>query len=117
MTCENLILKIQSYLQALIASFDQGNVIKNGVPTVIAGKPNAGKSTLLNALLNEERAIVSEIPGTTRDAIEDEMVFGGINFRFIDTAGLRETKDVDRSDWCRAHARPNEKSFYDSVLV
>ena len=89
-----LILKIQSYLNALIQSFDQGNVIKNGVPTVIAGKPNAGKSTLLNALLNEERAIVSEIPGTTRDAIEDEIILGGINFRFIDTAGLRETKDV-----------------------
>jgi tRNA modification GTPase len=90
----DLIRKIQSYLQALIQSFDQGNVIKNGVPTVIAGKPNAGKSTLLNALLNEERAIVSDIPGTTRDAIEDEIVLGGINFRFIDTAGLRETKDV-----------------------
>ena len=89
-----LILKIQSYLRALIDSFDQGNVIKNGVPTVIAGKPNAGKSTLLNTLLNEERAIVSDIPGTTRDAIEDEIVLGGINFRFIDTAGLRETKDV-----------------------
>jgi tRNA modification GTPase len=90
----NLILKIQSYLVSLIESFDQGNVIKNGVPTVIAGKPNAGKSTLLNILLNEERAIVSEIPGTTRDVIEDEMILGGINFRFIDTAGLRETKDV-----------------------
>src|SRR5687767_8470867 len=89
-----LILKIQSYLQALISSFDQGNVIKNGVATVIAGKPNAGKSTLLNALLNEERAIVSEIPGTTRDTIEDEILLGGINFRFIDTAGLRETQDV-----------------------
>lgn len=89
-----LIQKIQSYLIALIVSFDQGNVIKNGVPTVIAGKPNAGKSTLLNALLNEERAIVSDIPGTTRDAIEDEIILGGINFRFIDTAGLRETKDV-----------------------
>jgi tRNA modification GTPase len=89
-----LIKKIQSYLQGLIQSFDQGNVIKNGVPTVIAGKPNAGKSTLLNALLNEERAIVSDIPGTTRDAIEDEMILGGINFRFVDTAGLRETKDV-----------------------
>ena len=90
----NLIIKIQSYLQSLIDSFDQGNVIKNGVPTVIAGKPNAGKSTLLNTLLNEERAIVSEIPGTTRDVIEDEMVLGGINFRFIDTAGLRETQDI-----------------------
>lgn len=90
----DLILKIQSYIQLLMDSFDQGNVIKNGVPTVIAGKPNAGKSTLLNVLLNEERAIVSDIPGTTRDVIEDEMVLGGINFRFIDTAGLRETKDV-----------------------
>lgn len=91
---KNLIQKILSYLQPLILSFDQGNVIKNGVPTVIAGRPNAGKSTLLNALLNEERAIVSDIPGTTRDAIEDEMVLGGVNFRFIDTAGIRETKDV-----------------------
>jgi tRNA modification GTPase len=89
-----LIVQIQVYLQSLIQSFDQGNVIKNGVPTVIAGKPNAGKSTLLNTLLNEERAIVSDIPGTTRDVIEDEMVLGGINFRFMDTAGLRETKDV-----------------------
>lgn len=89
-----LIVKIQSYLSSLIQSFDQGNVIKNGVPTVIAGKPNAGKSTLLNVLLNEEKAIVSEIAGTTRDVIEDEMVLGGINFRFIDTAGLRETQDV-----------------------
>jgi tRNA modification GTPase len=89
-----LIVKIQSYLSSLINSFDQGNVIKNGVPTVIAGRPNAGKSTLLNVLLNEEKAIVSEIPGTTRDVIEDEIVVGGINFRFIDTAGLRETQDV-----------------------
>ena len=90
----DLIVKIQGYLQSLLDSFDQGNVIKNGVPTVIAGKPNAGKSTLLNTLLNEERAIVSEIPGTTRDVIEDEIVLGGINFRFIDTAGLRETQDI-----------------------
>ncbi len=89
-----LIKKLQTYLSSLIQSFDQGNVIKNGIPTVIAGKPNAGKSTLLNALLNEERAIVSAIAGTTRDVIEDEMQLGGITFRFIDTAGLRETKDV-----------------------
>jgi tRNA modification GTPase len=89
-----LIEKIQEFLSSLIRSFDQGNVIKNGIPTVIAGKPNAGKSTLLNVLLNEERAIVSDIPGTTRDTIEDEIVLGGINFRFIDTAGLRETRDV-----------------------
>src|SRR6187402_2596241 len=90
----DLILKIQGYLKSLMDSFDQGNVIKNGVPTVIAGKPNAGKSTLLNTLLNEEKAIVSEIPGTTRDVIEDEIIVGGINFRFIDTAGLRETQDA-----------------------
>lgn len=91
---KKLIERIQSFLRALIQSFDQGNVIKNGIPTVIAGKPNAGKSTLLNALLNEERSIVSEIPGTTRDVIEDEMVLGGISFRFMDTAGLRETSDI-----------------------
>ncbi len=89
-----LVEKVQSYLTRLIASFDQGNVIKNGIPTVIAGKPNAGKSTLLNALLNEEKAIVSEIPGTTRDVIEDEITLGGVTFRFMDTAGLRETQDV-----------------------
>jgi tRNA modification GTPase len=91
---KSLIQKIQSFITSLIHSFDQGNVIKNGVPTVIAGKPNAGKSTLLNVLLNEERAIVSDIPGTTRDIIEDDMVLNGIVFRFIDTAGLRETTDT-----------------------
>lgn len=74
----------------LIQSFALGNVIKNGVPTVIAGKPNAGKSTLLNALLQEEKAIVSDIPGTTRDLIEAELSVEGVNFRFIDTAGLRD---------------------------
>lgn len=89
-----LVRKIQDYLGGLISSFEQGNVIKNGIPTVIAGKPNAGKSTLLNALLNEERAIVSDIPGTTRDVIEDEITLGGITFRFMDTAGLRETQDI-----------------------
>ncbi len=94
---KQLIQKIQGYLRTLMDSFDAGNVIKNGVPTVIAGKPNAGKSTLLNALLNEEKAIVSEIPGTTRDVIEDEIILGGINFRFMDTAGLRNTEDVVES--------------------
>lgn len=90
---EKLINDILQVINQLISSFDLGNVIKNGVPTVIAGKPNAGKSTLLNALLNEEKAIVSDIPGTTRDFIEDEINIGGISFRFIDTAGLRETTD------------------------
>lgn len=91
---KNLVTKIQSYLTRLISSFEQGNVIKNGIPTVIAGKPNAGKSTLLNALLNEEKAIVSDIPGTTRDVIEDEIILDGIAFRFMDTAGLRDTTDT-----------------------
>jgi tRNA modification GTPase len=91
---KKLINRIVELLSSLIKSFDQGNVIKNGIPTVIAGKPNAGKSTLLNTLLNEEKAIVSEIPGTTRDFIEDEIEWNGITYRFIDTAGLRETKDV-----------------------
>lgn len=89
-----LIDNLLKAINGLIESFDLGNVIKNGVPTVIAGKPNAGKSTLLNALLNEERAIVSDIAGTTRDVIEDEINIEGINFRFIDTAGLRETTDT-----------------------
>jgi tRNA modification GTPase len=89
-----LIDKLLKVINALIKSFDLGNVIKNGVPTVIAGKPNAGKSTLLNALLNEEKAIVSDIAGTTRDFIEDELNIGGVAFRFIDTAGLRETTDI-----------------------
>ncbi|MBP6385699.1 MAG: tRNA uridine-5-carboxymethylaminomethyl(34) synthesis GTPase MnmE [Pseudarcicella sp.] len=89
-----LIRNIQKILQPLIESFELGNVIKNGVPTVIIGKPNAGKSTLLNQLLNEEKAIVSAIAGTTRDVIEDELIIEGIKFRLIDTAGLRDTIDV-----------------------
>ncbi len=89
----NLILKIQQVLKALIQSFQLGNVLKNGVNTVIAGRPNAGKSTLLNALLNEERAIVSDIAGTTRDTIEEVLNINGVNFRLIDTAGIRDAKD------------------------
>lgn len=88
-----LLEKINRVLLRLIQSFAVGNVIKNGIPVAIVGAPNAGKSTLLNALLNEERAIVSDIAGTTRDTIEDEIHLGGITFRFIDTAGLRETVD------------------------
>ena len=91
---QNLITKITRVLKRLIDSFATGNVIKNGIPVAIVGEPNVGKSTLLNALLNEERAIVSDIAGTTRDTIEDEISIGGIGFRFIDTAGIRETADV-----------------------
>ncbi len=89
-----LILRINTVLHRLISSFEMGNVLKNGVPIVIAGKPNVGKSTLLNALLNEERAIVSDIAGTTRDTIEDELTINGVIFRFIDTAGIRDTADI-----------------------
>ncbi len=84
---KNTIKKIDE----LLHSFQMGNVIKTGVPVVITGKPNVGKSTLLNALLNEEKAIVSAIPGTTRDIIEDKIIINGIMFRIIDTAGMRET--------------------------
>lgn len=90
---QQLVTKIQKTLNRLIDSFAVGNVLKNGIPVAIAGEPNVGKSTLLNALLNEERAIVSDIAGTTRDTIEDEISIGGVGFRFIDTAGIRETTD------------------------
>jgi tRNA modification GTPase len=89
-----LINRIISTIDRLIGSFELGNVIKEGVQVAIIGEPNAGKSTLLNALLNEERAIVSDIAGTTRDTVEDEMVIDGIRYRFIDTAGIRETSDT-----------------------
>ena len=92
-----LLNRIEFVLKRLIDSFAVGNVIKNGIPVAIVGEPNVGKSTLLNALLNEERAIVSDIAGTTRDTIEDELVIGGIGFRFIDTAGIRETQDYVES--------------------
>ena len=91
---KNLIVSIQHILEKLVESFELGNVIKNGIPVAIVGKPNAGKSTLLNILLQEERAIVSEIPGTTRDTIENEITIDGVLFRFIDTAGIRDTTDV-----------------------
>ena len=92
-----LVKTIDAKLSALISSFRQGNAVKNGVPVAIIGPTNAGKSTLLNALLGEERAIVSDIPGTTRDTIEDTLNINGLHFRFIDTAGLRETDDTIES--------------------
>ena len=94
---QKLITKISFVLKRLIDSFATGNVLKNGIPVAIVGQPNVGKSTLLNALLNEQRAIVSDIAGTTRDSIEDEISIGGIAFRFIDTAGIRETTDTIES--------------------
>ena len=89
----DLVSSIQATTQRLVASFEVGNAIKEGVLTVIAGRPNAGKSTLLNALLQEDRAIVSDIPGTTRDTIEEPIVIDGILFRLVDTAGIREAQD------------------------
>lgn len=94
---QKLIHKIRQVVKRLIDSFSLGNVLKNGIPVAIVGEPNVGKSTLLNALLNEEKAIVSDIAGTTRDAIEDEMNLNGVSYRFIDTAGIRETSDVVES--------------------
>jgi tRNA modification GTPase len=88
-----LLGELDSEVETLISSFSYGQVLKRGIPVAIVGKPNVGKSTLLNAILNEERAIVSEIPGTTRDAIEDTLVLKGVAFRFIDTAGLRPSSD------------------------
>ncbi len=91
---KNLIENIDTEINGLIKSFELGNAIKNGVPVAIIGEPNVGKSTLLNAILNEDKAIVSEIAGTTRDVIEDTFNLDGITYRFIDTAGLRKTTDT-----------------------
>ena len=88
-----LVNDLKNKLKSLIDSFKYGNVIKDGIPVIIAGRPNSGKSSLINALLKEEKAIVSDIPGTTRDIIEDTLIIDGLKFRFIDTAGLRKTND------------------------
>jgi tRNA modification GTPase len=93
-TLKTIVIRVKELSDKLAGSFLLGNVIRNGMPVVIVGKTNSGKSTLLNALVMEERAIVSEIPGTTRDVIEDTIVIDGIEYRFIDTAGLRKTRDV-----------------------
>ena len=90
---KTLLNELEGKLSSLIDSFTYGNVIKEGVTVTIAGKPNAGKSSLLNAIVNEDKAIVSNIPGTTRDAIEDVTNINGVKYRFIDTAGIRETSD------------------------
>jgi tRNA modification GTPase len=111
---KKLVQAIQKITQRLISSFEVGNVIKNGIPVAIVGKPNAGKSTLLNTLLNDEKAIVSDLPGTTRDAIEDEFIIDGVLFRFIDTAGIRETTDVIES---MGVARTFEKIKESSIVI
>ena len=111
---KTLITNLITHITHLSNSFALGNVIKNGIPVAIAGEPNAGKSTLLNVLLNEERAIVSDIPGTTRDTIEDEITLDGIRFRFIDTAGIRETTDKIES---LGIGRTYEKINASSVVI
>jgi tRNA modification GTPase len=110
----SIVIKVKDLADKLANSFRLGNVIKNGIPVAIVGKPNSGKSTLLNALLNEERAIVSEIPGTTRDVIEDSIVINGLEYRFIDTAGLRDTSDIIESLGIR---KTNEKILNSSVIL
>ena len=109
-----LISHLISHISHLISSFELGNVLKQGIPVVIAGRPNVGKSTLLNSLLNEERAIVSHIAGTTRDTIEEEITLSGIKFRFIDTAGIRETTDAIES---AGVSRTMEKIRQSPVLI
>jgi len=111
---KNLVNQIREHLRPLIQSFALGNALKMGVTTVIAGRPNAGKSTLLNALLNEERAIVSDIPGTTRDTIEEVLNIRGIQFRLIDTAGIREAQDTIEAIGV---ARTMEKIEQAAILV
>ncbi len=107
-----LLVRVLGTVEELRATFGLGNAIKNGVVTVIAGRPNAGKSTLLNALVGEERAIVSAIAGTTRDLIEDEVTLGGLRFRFVDTAGLRETTDeIEAMGVARTRARAGQAAL------
>lgn len=102
----------QLKISMLLSGFELGNILKNGIPVVIAGKPNVGKSTLLNVLLNDDKAIVSEIAGTTRDIIEDEIIIDGINFRFIDTAGLRETNNsIEKTGIEKAYQKINNASI------
>lgn len=107
-----LVLDINEHIFKLLKSFSTGQAIRNGIPIVIVGPPNAGKSTLLNALLEEEKAIVSHIAGTTRDVIEDTLILEGIQFRFVDTAGLRHTSDeIERIGIARTRAQLEKASF------
>lgn len=106
----NLLTDIRQSCADLAETFHQGNAIKNGVPVAILGAPNAGKSTLLNALVGEERAIVSDIPGTTRDTIEDTMTYQGITYRFIDTAGIRNTTDTIEAEGVRRSMNSLQKA-------
>jgi len=109
---KNLVQGIIAHLKTLINSFSTGQAIRNGIPIVIVGPPNAGKSTLLNALLQEEKAIVSHIAGTTRDVIEDILILNGITFRFVDTAGLRKTEDfVESIGIAKTREQLNKASF------
>ena len=111
---KKLVKDIRAVIQQLITSFELGNVLRQGVPTVLAGRPNAGKSTLLNALLSEERAIVSDIAGTTRDTIEETLIIDGITFRLIDTAGIRAAQDQIEA---AGVARTLEKVAQSSLLL
>jgi len=108
----NLIHKIKSKISILIESFQLGNAIKNGIPITIVGHPNSGKSTLLNHIINEERAIVSDIMGTTRDVIEESITLNGYKFRFIDTAGLRETNNkIEKIGISKTHQKILQSAF------
>jgi len=116
---KGIVTSVRDLANEMANSFQLGNALKNGIPVAIIGKPNSGKSTLLNTLLMEERALVSDIPGTTRDTIEDTIVIDGIEYRFIDTAGLRETTDVIESMGIRkTHEKINQASvilFIDEI--
>ncbi len=112
-----LVERLLQMIHQLVASFSTGNVMKNGIPVAIVGQTNVGKSTLLNALLNEDKAIVSEIAGTTRDSIEDTVDIGGLTFRFIDTAGIRETEDVIESIGIKRAFKMVEKAALILCLV
>jgi len=117
---KEIIINTKSLADKLASSFILGNAVKNGIPVTITGKPNSGKSTLMNTLLMEEKAIVSEIPGTTRDSIEDTIVIEGFEYRFIDTAGLRETSDViENLGIKKTHEKINQASvvlFIDDIF-